>query len=111
MSSMWNLRDWADRYPDQIIPFIHIDPRSGGRDLPGPDPLEFIRKFHKKGFRGIKLYPPLGYDAADELLMPIYGYANEHSLPVMVHCTRGRGEKQGIQGRGCRKDNRSSQIP
>ena len=83
------LKRLADRYPDQIIPFIHIDPRSGGPDLPGPDPLEFIRKFHKKGFRGIKLYPPLGYDAADELLMPIYGYANEHSLPVMVHCTRG----------------------
>lgn len=83
------LKRLAECYPDQIIPFIHIDPRSGGPELSGPDPVEFIQKFHKKGFKGIKLYPPLGYDAADDLLMPIYGYANEHSLPVMVHCTRG----------------------
>ena len=83
------LKKLADFYPDQIIPFIHIDPRSGGPDLPGPEPVRFIRKFHEKGFRGIKLYPPLGYDADDERLTPIYEYAHKNILPVMVHCSRG----------------------
>ncbi len=91
------LKRLAECYPDQIIPFIHIDPRSGGPDLSGPDPVEFIQKFHKKGFKGIKLYPPLGYDAADKSLMPIYKYANDHSLPVMVHCSRGGVRRKGFK--------------
>lgn len=83
------LKSLVDCYPDQIIPFIHIDPRSGTPCLSGPNSLAFIRKFHEKGFKGIKLYPPLGYDPTAEFLMPIYKYANEHNLPVMVHCNRG----------------------
>jgi len=81
------LKKLADAYPDQVIPFIHIDPRSGST-FPGPKPLDVIKRFHQAGFKGIKLYPPLGYDAADPILMPIYEYANEHNLPVMTHCSR-----------------------
>ena len=89
----------ASLYPDQVIPFVHIDPRSGSPDLLGPDPVEFIREFHGKGFRGIKLYPPLGYDAEEALLTPVYEYAHENSLPVMVHCTKG-----GVKNRKFKKE-------
>ena len=82
------LKKLAAQYPEQIIPFIHIDPRSASK-FSGPEPLKFIKRFHEKGFRGIKLYPPLGYSASAKELMPIYEYANKHQLPVMIHCSRG----------------------
>lgn len=82
------LKDLAEKYRKQIIPFIHIDPRSETK-FSGPNPVEFIKKFHAVGFKGIKLYPPLGYDVTDDLLTPIYEYANENNLPVMTHCSMG----------------------
>ena len=82
------LKALADKYPDQIIPFVHIDPRSQTA-FSGPEPVEFIKEFHEAGFKGIKLYPPLGYSPQDELLRPIYAYASEHDLPIMTHCSRG----------------------
>lgn len=87
------LKKLAEEYPNQVIPFIHIDPRSGST-LAGPKPLDFIERFHRDGFKGIKLYPPLGYDAADPIVMPIYEFANEHNLPIMTHCSRG-----GVKGK------------
>ena len=77
------------KYPDNIIPFIHIDPRSASR-FGGEDPIDFIREFHQThGFRGIKLYPPLGYAPDDPAVEPIYAYADAHGLPVMSHCSPG----------------------
>jgi predicted TIM-barrel fold metal-dependent hydrolase len=67
---------------EPIIPFIGTDPRQ-------PDILEFVTKWHKRGFKGIKLYPPLGYYPNDVRLEPVYEYAIEHNLPVMTHCSRG----------------------
>ncbi|MEM7238861.1 MAG: amidohydrolase family protein, partial [Pseudomonadota bacterium] len=47
------------------------------------------------GFRGIKLYPPLGYSPSHPVLMDeIYPYCVENDLPVMSHCSRG-----GVRGR------------
>ena len=92
------LAELAEKYPDQILPFIHVDPRSATR-FGGPEPLEIIEEFHAKGFRGIKLYPPLGYAADDDIVMPIYAYAEQHGLPVMSHCSRGGVEKKGLDAR------------
>lgn len=67
---------------ESIIPFIGTDPRRKGL-------LDFVKKWHEKGFKGIKLYPPLGFYPNDKRLEPIFEYAVNHSLPILVHCSRG----------------------
>jgi predicted TIM-barrel fold metal-dependent hydrolase len=69
-----------DAYPDQVIPFIHIDPRREGV-------MDLLRKcVEQKGFKGVKLYPPLGYYPYDPLLMnEVYPYCEEKNLPVISH--------------------------
>lgn len=82
------LEELTQKYPNQIIPFIHIDPRSFSV-FQGTNTIQFIEEFHQRGFKGIKLYPPLGYSAIHKDVMPIYEYANTHNLPVMTHCSTG----------------------
>ncbi len=67
---------------EPIIPFIGTDPRR-------ENIADFVEKWHKRGFRGIKLYPPLGYYPNDDRLDKVYEYASKHNLPVMAHCSRG----------------------
>lgn len=67
-------------YNDIIYPFIAVDPRR-------PDLLNLVKEYievHK--FKGIKLYPSLGYFPDDPRLMPIYEYANQNKLPITAHC-------------------------
>lgn len=49
-------------------------------------------------FSGFKIYPALGYYPFDPLLLPLWKYAEQNSLPVMTHCVRGpmyfRGKKK-----------------
>lgn len=82
-----------DTHPDKIIPFAMIDPRSD------PDAVKLWEAIDTLGFKGIKLYPRLGYAPDDTRLMNhVYPRANDHEggkgLPVMTHCSRG-----GVQGR------------
>ncbi|MGR3320209.1 MAG: amidohydrolase family protein [Candidatus Anammoxibacter sp.] len=70
-------------YPEQIIPFAAIDPRR-------PQVLEMLKDLvENKYFKGIKIYPPLGYMPGDEKLDDIYSYAQDKNIPVMTHCSRG----------------------
>lgn len=65
----------------QVIPFIHIDPRR-------PECFDLFRQSVEEwGFEGLKIYPPIGYFPHDERLYPIYDYCQEHSLPVITHCS------------------------
>jgi uncharacterized protein len=67
-------------YP-QIIPFIHIDPRREGF-------MELLKKSVEEwGFKGVKIYPPLGIFPYDERLYPVYEYCENHKLPVISHCS------------------------
>lgn len=84
-----DLRKLRDGYGDVLIPFAAVDPRRPGVVSTTIDLLE------NKGFRGIKLYPPLGYAPDDPLLEPLYAYAAEHRIPILTHCSRG-----GVQRRG-----------
>jgi len=82
----------AKNYTSKIIPFVHVDPNSSR--WRGPDPVTFIKKLVEDGlegvkFKGIKLYPPLGYLPSDPKVRDIFRYANEKELPVMVHCSSG----------------------
>jgi predicted TIM-barrel fold metal-dependent hydrolase len=71
------------QYGKQIIPFAAVDPR---RD----NVLGMLKTLvEEKGFKGIKIYPPLGYSPDHENLHPIYEYAQKKGIPVMTHCSRG----------------------
>lgn len=79
-----------DAVGEAVIPFVHVDPR---RD----DALPLIRRFvEQHGFRGIKVYPSLGYAPDDDALTPLWEYAAARHLPVMTHCSRGGVRQRGL---------------
>jgi predicted TIM-barrel fold metal-dependent hydrolase len=68
--------------PEIVIPFAAVDPRH-------PNIVETtIRLLSEEGFRGIKLYPPIGSHPNDPRLGPLYDYAEANNVPVMTHCSR-----------------------
>src|SRR6266566_4068563 len=68
-------------FPDTIIPFAAVDPRHERI-------VEKTKGLLESGFRGIKLYPPIGYHPYDRRLWPLYDYAQEREIPVLTHCSR-----------------------
>ena len=72
--------DIARKYPDRIIAFAGVDPR---RD----NALEVLKAgINDFGMKGIKLLPPTGFYPNDRpLCYPIYEFANDNDLPVLVH--------------------------
>jgi len=66
-------------YKKRIYPFVFADPRK-------PRILNFVKKYIGKEFKGIKIYPALGYWPFDQHLMPVFEYASKNSIPVMTHC-------------------------
>lgn len=77
------LADLASKSDGAIIPFAAIDPRN-------PRALDELKRCRDMGFRGVKIYPPLGYPPSHEVLLKhIYPFCIENNLPVMGHCSRG----------------------
>ncbi|MBT3206855.1 MAG: amidohydrolase family protein [Bacteroidetes bacterium] len=80
---------------EKILPFLHIDPRRKGI-------FDFLKKCVEDwNFKGIKLYPPLGYFPYDKRLYPIYEYCENNNLPVISHCSpynsvHFRGKKENL---------------
>ena len=68
---------------NRVIPFYMVDPRE-------PNSVgDFIDAIKNKKFRGLKIYPPLGYYPHDEVLHRIYSFMNHTGgLSVMMHGTR-----------------------
>jgi predicted TIM-barrel fold metal-dependent hydrolase len=68
----------------RIIPFATIHPdRADGIE-------EFRRCVEEYGFRGLKIYPKLGYAPDHPVLMrQVYPICEERGLPVISHCSRG----------------------
>lgn len=62
-------------YP--VLPFIHIDPRR--------DYIELFENCVKKGLKGVKLYPAMGYRPDDKRLNYLYRRCQELNLPIIVH--------------------------
>jgi len=73
-----------EKYSDTIIPFAHIEPR---RDRA----LDRLKKLvEHDNFRGVKIYPTLGYPPDHPVLMKeIYPYMLSNNIPLMAHCSRG----------------------
>jgi predicted TIM-barrel fold metal-dependent hydrolase len=81
---------WLYRsHPEHVIAFAAADPRHTAIVAKTKHLLEH------EGFRGIKLYPPLGYDPDDAKLRPLYEYAEQRRVPVLTHCSR-----RGVKSRG-----------
>lgn len=80
----------SGRHAGRVIPFATCDPR-----LPGAA-QEVRRCIEDLGFRGLKLYPRLGFDPDHPVLMnDIYPLLQARNLPVVTHCSRG-----GVTGKG-----------
>jgi predicted TIM-barrel fold metal-dependent hydrolase len=70
------------KFPDNIYPFIGADPRRSNF-------LDLVKKYiETEGFKGIKLYPPLGFYPFDKKLHSMYNYAEKNAIPILVHCKR-----------------------
>jgi predicted TIM-barrel fold metal-dependent hydrolase len=72
------------RYSDTIIPFAHVEPRR-------PEALNRLKLLvEEHDFKGVKIYPTLGYRPDDKVLMDeIYPYMVEQDIPLMAHCSPG----------------------
>lgn len=69
--------------PEKVIPFVAADANHVGVDA-------FVTKWiEQHDFKGIKIYPPLGYYPFDPRLAPVYECAIRNNVPVMAHCSRG----------------------
>lgn len=67
-------------YPDRFIVFAGMDPRRGkaGYEL-------FKKGIETYNFKGLKLYPPMGFSMDYWELLPYYEYCQKHRLPVLLH--------------------------
>lgn len=65
---------------ERLFLFGGCDPRRGneGYDM-------FERGIAMYGFRGLKLYPPCGFEIDDFQLMPLYEICEKNKLPVLIH--------------------------
>ncbi|HLF74375.1 MAG TPA: amidohydrolase family protein [Anaerolineales bacterium] len=95
---LWNL---AECYQGRIIPFYAADPRH-------EDIVERVRNnLARDKFRGIKIYPNLGYRPDDPKLMEIYKICIEGDFPVLTHCSPGGIWQYGLS----KKDRRANSHP
>lgn len=82
---MQDLEELSIKYPGQVFPFLAVDPRRIGI-------LKLIDLKVKKGkgiFKGIKLYPPLGYLPTHPNLEAVFDYCVKYDIPLTLHCSPG----------------------
>ena len=85
----------------QIIPFYAADPRH-------PDIVERVKNnLSKDKFRGIKIYPNLGYRPDHPNLMEIYKLCIKGDFPVLTHCSPGGIWMYGLS----KKERRANSQP
>jgi len=73
-------RDVLVRHPGKFEVFGGVDPRWGNDGL-----ALFERSLVEFGFRGLKLYPPCGFNPSDPALFPFYELCAYHRVPVLLH--------------------------
>lgn len=67
----------------RLYPFIAADPnRKGIVDI-------VIDALKEDTFKGVKIYPVMGFTPDDRRLYPIYEYCMENSIPITAHCENG----------------------
>lgn len=68
-----------------IIPFYGIDPRGYEADELLDEIKEKVGK--DKAFKGLKLYPPMGFKPNDSRLNAVFDYCQDFGIPVLSHCS------------------------
>jgi hypothetical protein len=72
----------AEASGGRLVPFCRLDPRS--------DPVAEAERCVEAGHRGVKLHPRAQtFDLADPAVEPIFAFAGERRLPVLIHAGRG----------------------
>ena len=84
LSGLWVddgfVADYVAQHPDTLIGFLSVDPTQEGWEQ------ELHEGHRDMGLRGIKLLPIYaGFIPSDPSLDPLWEYAREHSLPVLLH--------------------------
>ena len=92
-----------------LIPFVFVDPRRIREEdgdqffkyIPRNGPIELedclLKKYlepkdgdpYRGNFKGIKIYPALGYYPTDRDLLPLWLYCAQNGIPITTHCTFG----------------------
>lgn len=68
-----------DKFGERIVPFAYIDPRK-------PDSCDELEKLISvKGFKGVKLYPPIGFYPDDPGLLPFFKKMEGLDVPALFH--------------------------
>jgi predicted TIM-barrel fold metal-dependent hydrolase len=69
-----------ERHPGSFVVFGGVDPRWGRDGV-----VLFERSVVEFGFRGLKVYPPCGFNPSDPMMDPFYELCDTYTLPVVVH--------------------------
>ncbi len=82
-SQLQELTELYRTFPNMVIPFVPVDPRRS-------NVFDLVKRYvEDHDYKGIKIYPRLGFYPNDPALLPIYEYAQANDLPIMSHCSRG----------------------
>ena len=68
------------KFPNRFVVFAGVDPRRGDKGL-----ILFRRSIEEYGFKGIKLYPPMGFSPSDKRLYEYYMICEEKGLTALIH--------------------------
>ena len=84
LSGLWvddhYVADYVAAHPDRLIGFLSLDPNQKGWEQ------EMEHGHQELGLKGIKLLSMYaGFYPQDERLDPLWRYATEHRLPVLLH--------------------------
>ena len=67
----------------RMLPFIAVDPNRKNILTIAKDALT------GGGFKGVKIYPVMGFTPDDKRLYPLYEYCVENNIPITAHCENG----------------------
>ena len=74
--------DAAEKYPDRIIPFCHVDPNS-------ENPLKRVEDYARKGCKGFGEHKVQGMEIDAPIMLEVYRLCGELGLPVLLHIEYG----------------------
>jgi predicted TIM-barrel fold metal-dependent hydrolase len=84
LSGLWvddsYVSEYVSEHPDRLFGFLSVDPTQKNWEK------EMIDGHQRLGLKGIKLLPMYaGFSIDDQILEPLWNYAEENSLPVLLH--------------------------
>ena len=84
LSGLWvedqYVADYVSAHPDSLIGFLSVDPTQKDWEK------ELYVGHQELGLKGIKLLPMYaGFMPDDSMLDPLWSYADQHALPVLLH--------------------------